>query len=70
MEVSEVTGLVSDPEAGLVSVKCFQCLTVAHGSSHWPGTTSAAVSGANLGQHFKGGCVSDPTVDSAKLSAS
>jgi hypothetical protein len=23
MEVSEVTGLVSDPEAGLISTKCF-----------------------------------------------
>jgi hypothetical protein len=71
MEVSEVTGPVSDLEACLVLVKCFQRPTVAHESSHRPETTSAAVSGVDLGLlTFGVGCVSNPTVDSSKLSAS
>lgn len=62
---------MSDPEACLVSAKCFQCQTVAHESSHQLETTSAAVSGVDLGLlTFGVGCVSDPGVDSAKLFAS
>jgi hypothetical protein len=54
MEVSEVKGPVSDPKT-VVSVKCLQCLTVAHGSSHRLETTSAAVSGVVLGLSTSGG---------------
>jgi hypothetical protein len=71
MEVSEVMGPVLDPEAGLVSAKWFQCSTAAHGSSHCPEKTSAAVSRVFLGlSTSKGGCVFDPAVDSIKLSTS
>jgi hypothetical protein len=71
MEVSEVTGPVSDPEADLVSVKCFQRPTIAHRSSHRPETTSVAIFGVDMGLSTSGGgCVSDPAVDSAKLSPS
>ncbi|XP_062162765.1 uncharacterized protein LOC133869713 [Alnus glutinosa] len=54
MEVSEVKGPVSDPKT-VVSAKCLQCLTVAHGSSHRLETTSAAVSGVVLGLSTSGG---------------
>lgn len=71
MEVFEVTGPVSDLEAGLVSSMCIQCPTIAQGNFYRPETTSAAVSGVDLRlSTSRGGCVSDPTVDSTKLSTS
>jgi hypothetical protein len=48
-KATEDTGLVSDPVAGLVSVKCSQLPTVAHGSSPRLELTSAAHSRVFLG---------------------
>jgi hypothetical protein len=71
MEVFEVTSPVSDLEAGLVSSMCIQCPTVARGNFYRSETTSATISGVDLRlSTSRGGCVSDPAVDSTKLSTS